>query len=216
MPLSHPCEQGASATAVADAMSNGSGGTVNPDDLSSGNAAAAAAAVDQGVASTVQIIITTSSRAINSASEATATAIAEAAASVCNGGGRRFGQERGLPVQRWWWWGGTCGVGELARLQATAEPPWSRAVLLKQQSVAPGNVIGGGGWCLKTRICHEDTRMGCRNAGSATAAAQAAATATAQATAQAVGGCAAGAPLLMRPLEAQQCESLLVPSRSLV
>lgn len=88
MPRSCPCEQGASATTVADAMSEGSGGTVNPDDLSSGNAAAAAAAVDQGVASTVQIIISTSSRAINSASEATATAIAEAAASVCNGGGQ--------------------------------------------------------------------------------------------------------------------------------
>lgn len=43
--------QGASATAVASAMSTGSGGTVSPQDLSSGAGLAAASAVEQGVKS---------------------------------------------------------------------------------------------------------------------------------------------------------------------
>ena len=41
--------QGASATAVASAMSTASGGTIDPQALTSGDSAEAAAAVDKGV-----------------------------------------------------------------------------------------------------------------------------------------------------------------------
>lgn len=79
-------QQGASAEALAQALSQASGGSVDPGLLRQGDASALAAVVDQNVRDSVEVIVRTSSRSLNAASSATATALAVALEDVCRGG----------------------------------------------------------------------------------------------------------------------------------
>lgn len=79
--------EGTSSSALASALSNASGTTIQPQTLQQGNTGQAQQQLQQGSQSSASAVSNASSETLNDASESTSTAVAEALSQVCGGSG---------------------------------------------------------------------------------------------------------------------------------